>query len=317
MKNHSPLPHIRSAIYGTPWAIKSEWLDTISGIFEAHLNGGTPAAFVKKETARCCPNCRTGKLRAEMVAQPSGIMSASGDYLCPNCGCQCSPEDLKPYDVIDGAAILPLTGPLFPKANLLTELSGATSYEEFGEMFEQAYNDAEVNSLFITADSPGGSCLGMAELCNRIFAARESGTKPIVGFVAPMACSAAYAIISQCDEVFITDSAMAGSIGTVLKYNNWDRAERNEGNDAVMLTSSDIKAFGTPQSLAQYQSLIDTLNSYFDQFKEIVARGRPDVDVEKVSGAKVWIGKQAVNLGLCDGIASMSEMLAEMATVEK
>jgi ClpP class serine protease len=315
MKTHSQLPNIRSALYGTPWAIKSDWLDTICAIYEAHVAGNAPRDFVAKPKAnRHCPECKTGILKLE--APKDAVSMFAGQMTCPNCGTVCNEEDLTPYDIIDGVAILPLTGPLFPKANLLTQISGATSYDEFGSMFTEASEDSEVSSLLITADSPGGSCLGLAEVCNTVFNARENGSKPIMSLISPMACSAAYAIVSQCDRVLISESAMAGSIGTLIKYNNWDRAERNEGNDAVMLTSSDIKSFGTPQSLAQYQSLIDTLMTYFGQFKEIVARGRPEVDIEAVSSAKVWGGKEAVNAGLCDAVSTFDEVMSELSVVD-
>jgi len=301
------LPHIRAAIYSTPWAITTPWLEDICAIFERHVAGQTPKPFtVKSKSKQHCPDCKAGILKSIPSADSGGGMS------CPKCGCQCAEEDLKPYDIVGGVAILPLTGPLFPKANLLTEFSGATSYEKFGSDFQMAMEDSEVSGIYIPTDSPGGSCLGLAECCNRIYTARETGTKPIMALVSPMACSAAYAIVSQCDQVFITESSMAGSIGTILKYNNWERAERNEGNDAVMMTSSDVKAFGTPQSMAQYQSLMDTLQSYFEQFKEMVVRGRHGIDIEKVSGAKVWIGKQAVSVGICDGISTEPEILSTM-----
>jgi len=310
------LPHIRSAIYSTPWAITAPWLEDICAIFERHAAGQAPKAFVAKERKRHCPDCKTGILKEKKIqatSEPNTYMLVRGQMECPNCGCECSEEDMKPYDIVNGVAILPLCGPLFPKANLLTMMSGATSYEEFGNGVQMAMEDSEVSGIYIPSDSPGGSCLGLAECCNRIYTARETGTKPIMALVSPMACSAAYAIVSQCDQVFISESGMAGSIGTILKYNNWDRAERNEGNDAVMMTSSDVKSFGTPQSVAQYQSLMDTLQSYFEQFKEIVVRGRPGIEIEKVSGAKVWIGKQCVSMGICDGMATEPEMLSMMS----
>ena len=303
-------PHVRSAIYSQPWAITKEWLETICEITEAHIAGKVAGPFQTRRK-RHCPNCANGWMRISVQKKDEHSAPVS-QCDCPNCGCQCNEEDLTPYDIVSGVAVLQLNGPLFTKANWLTMMSGATSYDQFGSDFSDAMNDAYVNAILIQSDSPGGSCLGMSELCSRLFAAREQGNKPMIGFVDPMSCSAAYALISQCDRVYISESGMAGSIGTVLKYSNWDRAERNEGNDAVMLASSDVKAFGTPQSLAQYQSLIDNLLAYFNQFKEIVSRGREGINIEKVSGAKTWIGKEAVSMGLVDGVSTMEKIIADL-----
>lgn len=309
------LSRVRSAIQSTPWAITPEWLETICSIVDAHVAGENPQPFVSKvKRGRRCPSCKDGVLKAIMVQGAFGPV-ASGNYNCQNCGCQCNEELLPPYEIIDGVAILELTGPLFPKANLLTMLSGATSYEEFSQDFSQAMNDGDVNAILIESDSPGGSCLRLAETCSRVFAARELSTKPIFGLVDPQACSAAYAIISQCDRVYITESGLAGSIGTILRYSNWDRAERNEGNDPVMITSSDVKAFGQPTSLPQYQSLIEMLTAYFEQFKEVVQRGRPKIDINAVAGAKVWIGRDAVKVGIADGVSTMEQVIRELTAV--
>lgn len=307
----SAFPHVRSAIYSQPWAITKEWLETICEVTEAHISGRGPDGMFQPRRKRHCPNCTAGWMRIT-VPKRDEHSAPVAQCDCPNCGCQCTEEDLAPYDIVNGVAILQLNGPLFPKANFFTMFSGATSYDQFGSDFSQAMDDGDVNAILIQSDSPGGSCLGMSELCSRLFTAREEGSKLMIGFIDPMACSAAYAVISQCDRVLISESGMAGSIGTVLKYSNWDRAERNEGNDAVMLASSDVKAFGTPQSLAQYQSLIDNLLAYFNQFKEIVLRGRQGIDIEKVSGAKTWIGKEAVSMGLVDGVSTMEKIIADL-----
>lgn len=313
MKTLNPatqFPHVRSAIYSQPWAITKEWLETICEITEAHIGGRVVGPIVSRRK-RHCPNCATGWMRISVHKKDENSAPVS-QCDCPNCGCSCTEEDLPPYDIISGVAILQLNGPLFPKANFFTMFSGATSYDQFGSDLSEAMSDGNVNSILIQSDSPGGSCLGMSELCSRLYAAREEGKKPMIGFVDPMACSAAFAVVSQCDRIYISESGMAGSIGTVLKYSNWDRAERNEGNDAVMLASSDVKAFGTPQSLAQYQSLIDNLLAYFNQFKEIVSRGRHGIDIEKVSGAKTWIGKEAVSMGLVDGVSTMENIISDL-----
>jgi ClpP class serine protease len=303
-------PHIRSAIYSQPWAITSQWLETICEIAEAHIGGRVITSSVATKHKRKCPNCASGWMKMS-VRREEGKEPKS-ECACPNCGCECNEDDLPPYDVINGVAILPLIGPLFPKANLFTMFSGATSYDQFTADFDQSEHDSNVNSRIIVSDSPGGSCLRLSETCSRIFAARETSAKPTVGFIDPMCCSAAYAIVSQCDRIYISESGMAGSIGTVMKYSNWDRAERNEGNDAVILTSSDVKQFGTPQSLAQYQSLIETLLAYFNQFKEIVLRGRKGIDINAVSGANIWIGKEAVGKGLVDGVSTLEKIITDL-----
>jgi ClpP class serine protease len=235
----------------------------------------------------------------------------SGRYECPDCAAIVKEADLPPYEIVRQIAILPLDGPLFPRANLMTRYSGATSYEEFGQLFSHAMMNDDVAAALILADSPGGSCLGMAEACSLIYTARESGEKRILGMISPMAASAAYGIVSQCEDVGITESAMAGSIGTILSYSNWERAERNEGNDRVTLMSSELKSIGVPQTVAQVQSLQETLDAYYEQFKSIVKRGRPDLEMSRVANGKTWVGSDAVKMGIADRVTTFERMINE------
>lgn len=315
MKNQPrQLTHVRAAIESHPWAITREWLEAICDIVETHVSGEKPAEFVPRvKRGRRCPECREGVLRAIMSAGAWGPVP-SGKYECPDCDTIVKEADLPPYEVVRRMAILPLDGPLFPKANLMTRYSGATSYEEFTQLFSHAMMSEEVDSALIISDSPGGSCLGMAETCSLIHAARQAGQKMVIGLISPMAASAAYGIISQCEHTFITESAMAGSIGTILSYSNWERAERNEGNDRVTLMSSELKSVGVPQTMAQFQSLQETLDAYYGQFKTIVQRGRPSLKMDAVAGGKVWIGEQAVKMGLADGVSTLEKVISDFGT---
>jgi ClpP class serine protease len=304
------LTHVRAVIYGQPWAIRDEWLASICEIAERHVSGEEPAQYTPPvHRGRRCPECDDGIMK-QIMRQGYFGPSPSGKSVCQDCSYECADEDLPPYDRIRGVAVIPLDGPLFPRANLFTRMSGATSYQEFSQTVGEAVADPKVSTLLLHANSPGGSCAGLAECCAKVFTARATG-KAVVGICDPQAASAAYAIMSQCETLFTTESAMVGSIGTILRMDNYARAERNEGNDPVVMRSSELKAMNQqPQSVNQYQSLARMLTAYFDQFKDIVQRGRPLIDIASVATGEVWIGKEAVSLGLCDGVSTMEEVIA-------
>lgn len=273
------LPHVRNAIYGQPWAITPDWLNSICEIFERHVAGDG------KEIS---------------AAYGMGQME----------------EEEEKYQVINGVAVLPLCGPLFPKANIFTKLSNATSYQGFGQIFNEAIERNDVSAIVIHADSPGGSCLGLGELATEIFEARKSSDKPIIALADGLCASAAYMICSQCDAMFCTEGSMVGSIGTIARFDNYDRAERNEGNDSFVLRSSELKAPGSggPITPNQMQSLQKIVAAYFEQFKDAVTRGRPGINIDSVSTGEVWIGADAVGMGLCDGVLTMDEVSANYGT---
>jgi ClpP class serine protease len=276
------LTHVRAAIYGQPWAITESWLNSICEIAERHVTG---------EAVKFEPKA---KVQAEH---------------CPDCGYEMGEKE-PPYEVRRGIAILPLDGPLFPRANLMTQLSGATSYQDFSAALDEAMQDDKVSAVLIHANSPGGSCLGMADICSKIYE-RRGGDKITIGLCDPMAASAAYAVVSQCTELFCTESAIVGSIGTIMRRDNWDRAERNAGNDPATIHSNELKAYGQPTSVKQYDDMVRTLSAYFEQFKEIVVRGRNGIDIDAVATGEVFVGREAVSRGLCDGVSTLHKIIDE------
>ena len=59
-----------------------------------------------------------------------------------------------------GVAVIPVTGPLFRHANILTAVCGATSYEILAQDFNKALNDPNISAIVFDVDSPGGEVNG-------------------------------------------------------------------------------------------------------------------------------------------------------------
>ena len=60
-------------------------------------------------------------------------------------------------------ATIDLVGPIFPKSNLMTDFSGATSLEVFMKDFMAAEADDDITDIIIYGDTPGGVVTGAAE----------------------------------------------------------------------------------------------------------------------------------------------------------
>jgi len=285
------LSRVRAAVYGMPWAIKENWLELMCEILEKHASGEKPefdAAALKTRQ----------KLRGNLK----------------QIGFDPKPDDA-PYQLVNGVAILELMGPIFPRANLMTEVSGATSLEDYGANFDAAMEDPEVETILQYIDSPGGSVIGLAEMASKIHAARMAGDKLICSLIEGMGCSAAYMLGSQGEICNATEGSMVGSIGTIIKMQSADRMEKNFGIDTTVLRSSELKAPGVgPMSPRQEDSMRKILQSYFDQFKSAVVRGRPGVNIDQVATGEVWIGKDSKAVGLVDEITTLPEMLQDLAS---
>ena len=148
-------------------------------------------------------------------------------------------------EMVGHTAIIPISGPMFPKANLFTEVSGATSTESVAQDFVQALDDPSVHAIVLDINSPGGAVDGVSELAALI--AQSRGMKPVTAYVGNMACSAAYWVASAADSIVVSDTAVLGSIGVVTQH-----VKRNEPGVSRM----DIVSTQSPKKCLDRKSVV-------------------------------------------------------------
>lgn len=208
----------------------------------------------------------------------------------------------------DGVASIPITGPIFRHANLLTEVSGATSTANIATDFRAALDNHQVSAIVLDIDSPGGEAFGIGELAGMIHSAR--GVKPIVAYVSGAGCSAAYWIASAADEVVISPSSIVGSIGAIFSF---ERRGDGEKEPVVIKSVQSPDKYHDPESVkgqSKFQAIADAIASVFI---EDVARNRgvgaDDVMLRYGRGG-VMVGRAAVAAGMADGIGSLESVIS-------
>lgn len=214
--------------------------------------------------------------------------------------------------VRDGVAILPMYGPLFRHANLLTSVSGATSYQFLARDFTAALDDPTVRSIVLDVDSPGGEVNGCAELAGLIYQAR--GRKPIAAYIGGAGTSGAYWIASAADEIVCAQTALLGSLGVVSVYVDEAKAEEMAGLKTIEIVSSQspYKRLEptTDDGRARLQRRVDALA---DVFLRDVARHRGvalEVVAEQYGRGDILVGQAAVAAGLADRLGTLEQLLA-------
>ena len=217
-------------------------------------------------------------------------------------------ENSHKTEVIGHTAVIPISGPMFPKANLFTEISGATSTEQVAQDFRQAMDDPSVHAIVMDINSPGGSVDGINELAKMIYQAR--GIKPITAYVGHMAASAAYWIASAADQIVMDDTAIVGSIGVVTQH-----VKRSDppGTTKLEIVSSQSPNKrldpSTDTGKAAVQATVDALAQVFI---DAVAQNR-GVSAKKVMDnfgqGGVFVGADAVRRGMADCIGTRSDAI--------
>lgn len=212
-------------------------------------------------------------------------------------------------EVGGGVGIIPIYGHIFPKSNLMTEVSGATSLEVFRNDLQTLVNDDKVKSIVLDIDSPGGAANMMEETGIAIREARE--VKPITAVANTDAFSGAYWLASQATEFYSTPSGGVGSLGVYAVHEDVSKQDEAAGRKVTFISAGKFKTTGNPheplsgEGRAYLQGLID---EQYERFIDEVATGR-GVDRERVktdfADGRMFSASQAAKLGMIDGIKSL------------
>ena len=212
--------------------------------------------------------------------------------------------------LVDGVAILPITGPIFPRANLMTEYSGATSINTLTDDYRKALDSSDVGAILLLVDSPGGAVSGINAFADIVAAGAKK--KYTTAFVAGAAASAAYWIVSAASEIAMERTGMVGSIGVVAAIPV--QVAPDAGGDLwieIVSTNAPNKR-PDPVSEDGRIEIVATLDAVEKQFVADVARGRKTT-VEKVVAdfgrGGVKVGADAVKAGMADKVQSYDAAL--------
>lgn len=219
------------------------------------------------------------------------------------------------YQVHDGVAVIPVSGALVNKGSYLPTASGMQGYNGILTMFSQALDDPNVESIVLDIDSPGGEVAGCFDLCRLVAASRDE--KPIAAFVGEQATSAAYAIASAAEKIYIPQTGMVGSIGVLVAHQDFSKKLTKEGIKVTLIHSGEHKVDGNPfeaLSSTVREKIQDRIDSTRQMFAELVSENR-SMSVESVlaTEAQTYEGATAVDIGLADEIMSFNEVIETMS----
>lgn len=222
-----------------------------------------------------------------------------------------------PLDVVDGVALIQITGFLQKHVDFFSALFGARSIGDIMAQVDAATADGSVNSTLLIIDSPGGTAAGMTDLADSIFDHRA--VKPIAAYISDMAASGGYYAASQTDRIVVDRDGIVGSIGTFIVLPDLSAAVAAEGVKVHVIKSGPFKGDdvpGTPVTDATLDELQRLVTDMAAVFIADVARGRGDrlplSQVQTLADGRVHIGQHAVDLGLADEVGTLKKTLDQL-----
>lgn len=231
-----------------------------------------------------------------------------------------TPVDHSAYVTLHGStAVIDVIGPISRYGSFFSYISGGCSVELLAQEFKSTIQDPKVQRVIMHVDSPGGSASGVMELATLIRSLRTELNKEVIAYVSDRACSGGYWIAAAADRIVASPTAFVGCIGVVASFLNTSKRDANQGIERMEIVSTltpykrpDV---GTEEGRAQVLSLIDATATQFIEsvasFREF--KGTLEEKAKACGEGRIFVGQEAVDVGLADAVGSMESLLRETA----
>lgn len=206
---------------------------------------------------------------------------------------------------------------LFAVGDIVDQGKGGIVGEEMTPQIIKLADDENVKGLVLRVNSGGGSAFASEQIWEALEYFKSQG-KPFYVSMGEMAASGGYYISCGADSIFADRTTLTGSIGVFGMVPDlsglltdklgitFSTVETNPNATFMNLTA--------PMTAEQLAALQSSVNDIYETFTSRVAAGRhmSQDSVKAIAEGRVWVGSAALELGLVDHIAGLSETVEAM-----
>lgn len=179
---------------------------------------------------------------------------------------------------------------------------------------DMAVKNENVAGIILRIDSPGGSALASEVINAKI----RSIEKPVYVSMGGTSASGGYYISASGDRIFAERDTITGSIGVVSLVPNVSELAGKLGIKMESVQKgklSGLYSITDGMSKEEKERIYESSSKIYSEFKERVSSGRniPMNQMESIAGGRVWLGEEALEKGLVDGIGGLQDTIRIMA----
>ena len=214
-------------------------------------------------------------------------------------------------------------GPIIPVVRLSGAIgdfgrySSGLSLGKVAGPLEKAFSMRKAPAVALAINSPGGSPVQSALIAQRIRNLAEEKGKKVLGFVEDVGGSGGYWLACAADEIYADSSSIVGSIGVISASFGFQEAIQKLGIERRLYTSGDRKSLLDPfqdQKPEDVEKLRDVQGRIHEEFKLYVRdrrSGRLKSPEDQLFNGSFWVGREALELGIIDGLGHMRPVLRQ------
>lgn len=198
-------------------------------------------------------------------------------------------------------------------------VSGKSTKDEMGsetisKAIREARLDENVKAIVLRVNSGGGSALASDVMWREMVLAKEA--KPVVVSMGDVAASGGYYIACAADKIVASEKTITGSIGVFGVIPNMKGFFNNKMgitfDDVKTNDHADIMTVFRPLTAEEKDIIQIGVEKIYDDFITKVAKGRgmTKEQVDSIGQGRVWVGADALKIGLVDEIGGLNKAIS-------
>ena len=243
--------------------------------------------------------------------------------------------DLAQVEKVEDLHLVPLLDYVNAKVNRLSgkdnvailfaagEIVDGKGYEEiaadrFVSEIDKIRKDKTVKAVVLRVNSPGGSVVASEKIRSALKLLMDE--KPLVASYGNYAASGGYWISAGAQKIYSDATCLTGSIGVFSMIPEFSKTTGKVGVNVVSVGSnkhSDMYSLMRPFDAEETASMQAYVDDIYGRFVGLVAEGRSleTQQVDDMAQGRVWVGTDALGLGLVDEIGGLREAVNYAASL--
>ena len=216
-------------------------------------------------------------------------------------------------DAKDKVAVIYAEGQIFDGGD-----QGITDTEMI-KIINKIHKDQDVKAVVLRVNSPGGSADASEQIWHAVTTLQAKGM-PVVVSMGDYAASGGYYISCAADYIYAEPTTLTGSIGIFGTVPNFKKIREKVGIDMDAVSTHKYSTMTTGMvyrgmSKDEHAIMQSMVERGYDLFTSRCADGRGMTQdaIKAVGEGRVWLGKDAVKLGLVDELGNINSAIQKAA----
>jgi len=192
----------------------------------------------------------------------------------------------------------------------------------FRERLDAIECDPQVRGVVVRINTPGGSVTATDIMWRDLMAFKRRRCVPVVACLMDTAAGGGYYLATAADSIIAHPTSITGGIGCILNVYNLEDLMGQFNILGVPIKAGPNIDLGSPIKVLTEEKrkmLQDMADEFHERFREVVIKGRPDVDrsIATTFDGRVFTAKQARDLHLIDDIGYLDNAVAVARSLAK